>query len=347
MLTARIPHCKNALKQDYVIRARLIIRERTPTSTRGTMGELFAAWLALQGHRCAAGKLSESTLDWYRGGIDAHLQFFKGIPTSEVTAAHLQQFIDGKGKGLGKSSVRRLTIILKAVMAYALEEGYITKNPASRLELSKVETVAHERVWTFAQVQRFLEATQGTPLGPLWWLLAVTGVRRGEALGLRWDDLAVPDIGAASIEIRRAYINVRGPVMAGTKTAKSARRFTIDPITTETMLRLRTTQQEAYGHDWATTWPIFMRPDLNPLNPNYVTRDFQETAKSLGRPPIGPHGLRHSLATALGEERVPLLTVSRLLGHSSTRATADIYSHVFAETAGEAVATAARRLRPA
>lgn len=90
---------------------------------------------------------------------------------------------------------------------------------------------------------------------------------------------------------------------------------------------------------------MFIRPDLSPFRPDYVSRKFQEAARGLGLTPIGPHGLRHSLATALGGAGLPLLTVSRLLGHSSTRVTADVYSHVFAETAGEAVGMVAGLLR--
>ncbi|MGI8516334.1 MAG: tyrosine-type recombinase/integrase [Acidimicrobiia bacterium] len=68
-----------------------------------------------------------------------------------------------------------------------------------------------------------------------------------------------------------------------------------------------------------------MRPDLSPFRPDYVSRAFQAAARRLGLKPIGPHGLRHSLATSLGEAEVPLLIVSRLLGHSSTRVTSDVY----------------------
>ncbi|CAN5755836.1 MAG: tyrosine-type recombinase/integrase [Acidimicrobiia bacterium] len=127
-------------------------------------------------------------------------------------------------------------------------------------------------------------------------------------------------------------------------TAKSERRFTVDPTTAGILDALRGSQQEAFGRDWSSAWPVFMRPDLSPFRPDYVSRAFQAAARRLGLKPIGPHGLRHSLATSLGEAEVPLLIVSRLLGHSSTRVTSDVYSHVFAETAGEAVALAAGRL---
>jgi integrase len=241
-----------------------------------------------------------------------------------------------------------LTIILRAVFAYAVSEGLIERNPALRLEVPDVSGSSVERVWTVDQVKAFLTNTADTPLGPLWWLLAVTGLRRGEALGLNWEDVTFPDIGSPSIEIRRAYVNVKGKAEYGPlKTGRSARRFTIDNDTASLLAAIRDRQKADYGQDWKPSFPVFTRPDLKPVNPNYVTREFQATAARLKLPAIGPHGLRHSLATALGEEGVSLLVVSRLLGHSSTRVTADVYSHTFAETAGNAVALAAGRLRPA
>jgi integrase len=104
---------------------------------------------------------------------------------------------------------------------------------------------------------------------------------------------------------------------------------------------VRATRQADYGPDWDESFPVFARPDLTPYSPDWMTRQFQQTARQLNLPAIGPHGLRHSVATELGEQGVPLVVVSRLLGHSSTRVTGDVYSHVFEETAGAAVVAVA------
>lgn len=185
------------------------------------------------------------------------------------------------------------------MFAYATEEGWLERNPAGRLEVPEVVVASVERVWTVTEVRRFLEATSQTPLGLLWWLLAVTGMRRGEALGLRWDDVTLPDIGAPFIEIRRQYRQVDGrPEYAAMKTARSARRFTIDPDTAERLLASREAQRQSSGADWQSGFPVFMRPDLLPFRPDYVSRKFQQQARALGLLPIDPHGLRHSLADA-------------------------------------------------
>lgn len=323
-------------------------RARVSVSTSGSTGEMFDRWLTAQRHRMAAGKLSTSTFSWYASAVEKHLRPTLGaVPAAKMTSAQLQNLIAGKvSKGFGESSLRRLTIVLRAVFSYAVEEGWLERNPAARLEVPEVEVHSTARVWPVDDVRRFLEATKDTPLAPLWWLLAVSRMRRGEALGLSWDDVLIPDIGSPVVEIRRQYRQVDGrPEYAPVKTAKSARRFPIDPVTAAVLVALRDAQREAFGPDWSSSWPVFMRPDLSPYRPDYVSRKFQQEARALGLSPIGPHGLRHSLATSLGEAGMPLLTVSRLLGHSSTRVTADTYSHVFAETAGEAVALAAGRLR--
>ena len=144
----------------------------------------------------------------------------------------------------------------------------------------------------------------------------------------------------------RQYRQVDGrPEYAEVKTPKSERSFTIDPATARVLMALKDAQREAFGRDWSSAWPLFMRPDLTPFRPDYVSRKFQQEARAVGLLPIGPHGLRHSLATALGGAGMPLLAVSRLLGHSSTRVTSDVYTHVFAEKAGEAVGMVAGMLR--
>ncbi|MFP3883625.1 MAG: tyrosine-type recombinase/integrase [Actinomycetota bacterium] len=319
-------------------------------STAATVGEVFDLWLAHQRHRHEVSEsLSRNTLDWYAGAVEKHLRPALGdLAVSEVTSANLEGLLVRKqGEGLGKSSIRRLTVTLKASMAYAVDEGWLKRSPADKLESPRMDHErAIERVWTVDQVQRFLEKVSGSPLHDLYWLMAVTGLRRAEALGLRWSAVTLPDIGAASLEVRDTWVDGKGgPRWSKPKTERSGRRIPVDDETADMLRAIRRRQHDAFGTDWSDSWPVFARPDLRPYSPSWVTHYFQRTARALGLPAIGPHGLRHSVATELGEQGVPLTVVSRLLGHSSTRVTGDVYSHVFEETAGEAVGMVARALK--
>lgn len=320
-------------------------------STAATVGEILDLWLTHQRHRHeVSGSLSKNTLDWYAGAINTHLRPVLGeLRASGVTSGDLAAVLVRKQRdGLGKSSIRRLTVTLKASFAYAVDEGWVKRNPAQNLESPRIETRgAVERVWTLEQVRAFLDETADSPLGALYWLMAVTGLRRSEALGLRWSAVALPEIGSAFLEVREGYVDgIGGPRFRELKTDRSRRRIPLDDETTALFRSLRERQQSSFGPDWSRSWPVFARPDLRPYSPSWVTHHFQKTARTMGLPAIGPHGLRHSVATELGEQGVPLTVVSRLLGHSSTRVTGDVYSHVFDETAGAAVSMVAGALKP-
>ena len=329
--------------------------KRRPVETAETVAAILDAWLTHQRHRHEVlDKISESTLTWYESAVKVHLRDTIGtMAADEVTSADIARVLTDrmkrggpKGRPLGKSSIRRLSIVLRAAFKYAVGEGWLARSPADQIELPKMETTkSEERVWPIADVRRFLDATAGTDYGVLWRVLAVTGLRRGEALGLTWAGVVFADIGDSSVNVTRAYTVLKGrPVWSEPKTDKSRRRVPIDTATATMLEAVRDRQREAFGPDWSDTFPVFSRPDLVPFHPNEVTRTFQRTARELGLPAIGPHGLRHSVATELGEQGVPLTVVSKLLGHSSTRVTGDVYSHVFDETAGAAVSRVAKAI---
>jgi integrase len=184
------------------------LREQHPTgppSSRATVAALLDGWISYQTHRAeVAGTISRSTLSWYRSAVTHHLAPALGpLEVGQVTSADLARLLTRTarqggpgGRPLGRSSIRRLVVVLRAAFAWGVQEGWLTRNPAGSLESPKPErSGAVERVWTIEQVRLFLDETADTPLGPLWRLLATTGLRRGEGLGLRWSAVTFPDIG--------------------------------------------------------------------------------------------------------------------------------------------------------
>ena len=164
-------------------------------------------------------------------------------------------------------------------------------------------------------------------------LLILTGLRRGEAVGLQWGDL---DLTAGRLTVRRQVTSVNGDLVVGPPKSKAgARTIALDATT---LAGLRQHQRHAQlqhppGAGAFLSTPVFNAVDGSPLQPAYVSRHFTTLIRRHGLPVIRLHDLRHtsaSIGLAGGES---LLEVSRRLGHSSITITADTYAHVTPATA--------------
>lgn len=166
-------------------------------------------------------------------------------------------------------------------------------------------------------------------LAPLYELMLATGLRRGEAIGLRWEDV---DLERRALVVLQQITEVRGHSVIGTpKTKRGTRLVPIDPATVEVLRRHQATQQTertAWGQAWQDTGLAFTREDGQLLRPEYATRHFQHLAERLGLPAIRLHDLRHTHASLALAAGVELKVVSDRLGHSQISVTADLYTHV-------------------
>ena len=153
----------------------------------------------------------------------------------------------------------------------------------------------------------FLSATRQDRLHALWHALAMTGMRRGEALGLLWEDV---DLENARLSVRRALIPCgREVVVSGPKTARGRRSIALDPETVE-VLKGQATRQLAEQRGWDEAWTdaglVFTKENGQALHPEDVTRYFRQAVKRTILPTIRLHDLRHTHATcATGRPRVP------------------------------------------
>ena len=195
---------------------------------------------------------------------------------------------------------------------------------------------------TPAQLAQFLSAIASHPLSPAYHLIAMRGLRRGEACGLRWDDLDL-DEGIAYIS-RQLQQGADGHLRAcPLKTESSRRAVALDPETVIVLraLRSRQTRQFAKAGVAPQGW-VFTHEDGEPLSPSYLTHTFNDLVEETGLPPVRLHDLRHGAATLMllaGEE---LKTIADQLGHSSVVLTADTYLSVAVELGLKAAAAAAR-----
>ena len=264
------------------------------------------------------------------------------IPLSQLEPRHLQASysrqrergrVDGKGQ-LSLQTVRYCHSLLAEALGYAVKMGLLSRNVAQATEAPRAD---HKVMPTLApeDVPRFLEAAQETPYYTLFYLLLHTGLRRGEALALRWKNV---DLGLASLGIS-AYLSVveaayklNGTyVIKEPKTSHSRRRIALPP-SLGLVLRQHKAGQEAQrallGKPLTDNDFVFAHPDGSPLDPSTVSHAFNKVMRKAGPPHIRLHDLRHTHASLLLQAGVHPKIVQERLGHSSIRVTLDTYSHV-------------------
>ena len=264
------------------------------------------------------------------------------IPLSQLEPRHLQASysrqrergrVDGKGQ-LSPQTVRYCHSLLAEALGYAVKMGLLSRNVAQATEAPRAD---HKVMPTLApeDVPRFLEAAQESPYYTLFYLLLHTGLRRGEALALRWKnvDLGLASLGvSAYLSVVEAAYKLNGTyVIKEPKTSHSRRRIALPP-SLGLVLRQHKAGQEAQrallGKPLTDNDFVFAHPDGSPLDPSTVSHAFNKVMRKAGLPHIRLHDLRHTHASLLLQAGVHPKIVQERLGHSSIRVTLDTYSHV-------------------
>jgi integrase len=199
-------------------------------------------------------------------------------------------------------------------------------------------------VWTAQLTARFLASIKDHRLYAVYHLIALRGLRRGEAAGLRWCDIDLDGKTAVITQQLQQY-DGRLAICPLTKTAHSSRVIALDH-TTVAALRAHHDRQRAeagaYGPGYRTSGFVFTNLNGDPMAPDRLTRTFKKLAAEAGLPPVRLHDLRHGAATLALAAGVDLRVVQDMLGHSSIVLTADTYTSVLpavAPSAAEKVAT--------
>ena len=243
---------------------------------------------------------------------------------------------DGRrdGEGLGASLVHTTAVVLHKALDDGVELGYLARNPAA--DLSQPSGRRPEmKTWRADEVGRFLDATTDTRPYPLWATLLETGMRRGEACGLRWSDV---NIEAATATIRRSLTSQA--VTAPPKTQRGFRPASLPRVLCEDLMTWQNTTQAAdkaaqpdskwWGLDY-----VFTQPDGRPYSPDTVSKWFVDAQAATGMSRIRLHDMRHTyitLALELGENPE---VVARQVGEDVAILLAT-YSHVRPQVATQA-----------
>jgi integrase len=264
-----------------------------------------------------------------------------------INSLYAQLLKDGKvcgSGGLSANSVRRVHATLHRALNDAVRWDLFSRNPCDAADPPRMVGTEEEKTqaWTSLELRQFLAAVKHDRLYPLWLTLAMTGLRRGEALALRWADL---DLERARLSVRRSLVPINGTVeVHEPKTSRGRRLVALDPFTVSVLrgwsLRQKKERLE-WGPDWMDSGLVFTRPDGKLLHPERVTKAFSAAVKKTGLPRIHLHDLRHTHATLALEAGVHPKVVSDRLGHATVAITLDIYSHAIPALSEEAASIVA------
>lgn len=257
------------------------------------------------------------------------------MPLATIKPSHVEALtMRMRREGSSDSTVRTTYTVLRAVLDAAVRDGHVADNVAARVKRPAVSGRAdgrdEARHMTPTEVRAVLDAAKGTRYAAVLSLIAGTGMRRGEALALRWEDV---DLEAGVLRVRGTLSRVDGElVRTNPKTAKSTREI---PVTPGVVALIRSHRDaQAAERTWAeSTWAesgfVFATEFGRPIDPRNLFRAFVAAVKRSGVDPegVGLHTLRHSAATGMLDAGIPLHVVSRILGHSSVAITGDIYGH--------------------
>lgn len=295
----------------------------------------------------------------YIGHIENHLSpTFGRIPLQKLSPAHINAFYarllsepraskalpknrkeDEELPPLAPATVRRIHATLHRALRDAMRWNLIGRNPADAADPPRAVGCAGAQVnaWSLAELRTFLASEKDSRLYPLWLLFLTTGMRRGEAMGLRWQDV---DLKASTLAIRQTRIQLSYEAVLSTpKTQKGRRLVALDPATTKVLSDLWDAREKEClreGRRLAPTDIVFTNERGGPLHPERPSRLFRAAAAKAGVPVIRLHDLRHTYASLALSAGVHPKVVSERLGHANIGITLDTYSHCLPALSEEA-----------
>ena len=308
------------------------------------MVDYLKMWKALQ-----ESEVAPTTYDGYHTYVDRHLiPYFEilNLDIQDITAGHIMDYVnylskdggrkDNKIGGQSVTSIRKIISILRKVFDYAVVYGDIKINPALQVPLPKKEkhsnsiSKSKRQVFLTAEdAQKMLDAFQNEEIGPIIFVTLYYGLRKSEALGLRWQ----------AVDFENDTITINHTVVGGsriirkdsTKSYCSQRTYQLLPDIKALLLRLKA-QQEDYrrrlGSGYHENDYIFKNPNGVLYRPDSLTVSFKRALARHGLPQMRYHDLRHSTASILVDKGWDINSIKEWLGHADISTTANIYAHI-------------------
>lgn len=299
-----------------------------------SVGEFLDQWL----NEVAKPSVRAWTFRGYEVHVRRHIKPVLGrVPLERLEPVHVQSLMNRKlAEGLSPKSVRYLRGTLRTALNQALRWGLVARNAASLVDGPRVE---RPEILPFGpeEARRFLAAVKGHRLEALYTVALTMGLRQGEALGLRWQDV---DLQMGYMRITKQLQRVSGVFeLVDPKTSRSRRTIVMPPMVSASLRDHRERQQRerpSPAAEWNQFGLVFTRPDGHPLDGTVVTHQFHRVLDGAHLPQRRFHDLRHSCATLLLAQGVSARVVMEILGHSQIAITMNTYTHVIPELRNDA-----------
>ena len=291
----------------------------------------FGEWLDYWYQNYSKPKLRPTTQMGYENAVYKHIIPALGaVPLSELSTNEIQQFYtelkkNGRlirtelyGEGVSDRTVWSCHTRIRTALDQAVQDGLIRVNPAADCKLPP-QNAKEMQLLSRDEMQRFLIQAKEEGYFELFLLELATGLRRGEALALQWDDL---DLHTGTLHIQRQVYRANGELVVSAPKTKAALRTIVLPSALVGVL-------EEYHQGVNSRW-MFPSPakEDSPLDPATVRKRLQTILEHAGCKKVRFHDLRHLFVTTALENGMDVKTLSTIIGHVSAKTTLNVYTHV-------------------
>jgi len=309
-----------------------IDENKRPLDDTITVGEWLRNWLD---HQLPILGLKPNTVDLYRNLSHKHLSNsnLASMRISSIAPLHLNTFFQDLSEKAGQSLLRNVYTVLTHLFGSAVRNGLLSRSPLEHVRRPR-QKKQEVRFLSSTEMDALMKELSGSRFWSVAQLILQTGLRRGEALALSWDEV---DFNSQQLHVRFT-LDAKGR-RGAPKTSRSIRTLDLNTKAIGLLRSLRKAQNESRlqlgplyaGCDWN---PVFSTEDGKASQPRVFLRAVQNAAErcKLNLPGqtdrIGVHTLRHFVASKLLANSVEMMVVSRILGHESIKTTVDIYGHL-------------------
>lgn len=317
---------RNDVRQKLLAAQQIVAGGLPLPGARLTVGGFLDRWL----EEVVKPKNRPLTYVAYKSKVDLHITPALGLRLLvKLTPDDVQSFLNAKSKTkLSPRMVRELRGVLRTALNRAMKWGLVLRNVAALTDAPRVEdgTVT---VLAPDDARALLHAARGDRLEALYTVALAVGLRRGEALGLRWQDV---DLDAGDLHVRKQLQRIDGRLELQEPKTRKARRSVALPGIAVTALREHRRRQAAErlatGPAWTDSGLVFTSEIGTPMDPDNLKRSWYALRKRAGLDTMRFHDLRHACATLLLAQGVHPRVVMETLGHSQIAVTMNVYSHV-------------------
>ncbi|TQK45170.1 site-specific recombinase XerD [Streptomyces sp. SLBN-118] len=312
------------------------VDQGVPVPTRSAkLSEYLTYWL----DNMVKPRRKLSTYDKYEAHVRLYLTPMLGTKRLEsLGVADVRRFLNQLEKKTTAATAKESHRVLRTAISAACGEELITRNVAKLVEPPRAKT-RELSPWTLDETLDFLAAARKDPLYAAFVLAIAMGLRRGEIVGLRWEDL---DLDNRVLYVRQQTQRRRGVLYDDDPKGRRRRAVPLPAMCIAPLrwhrMRQAATASEIKGH-------VFVTRNGRPIEPRNLYRSFTRVANGAGLRVIRLHDARHGCATLLTAAGVAPRVVMEILGHSQISITMDVYTHVVQDTQREAISHMDRLLK--